>query len=143
MKPLLTPPPARTTLKTLGQWSRPASLLIFGVRPNSLEIPQSDRSDRQEAAAADRFMEASRHLEVSLSFRLSGRTQSRGHRPHRWPRHDFLLDVHDARSIPVYQNQSIKLGAKREGPRERPTTPGRMDRFKLLLQKKLGRPEKA
>ena len=34
--PVLIPPPARTTLNTFGQWSRPASLLIFGVRPNSL-----------------------------------------------------------------------------------------------------------
>ena len=31
------PPPASTTLNTFGQWSRPASALIFGVRPNSLE----------------------------------------------------------------------------------------------------------
>ena len=30
------------------------------------QSPQSDRPDRQEAAAADRFLEASRHLEVSL-----------------------------------------------------------------------------
>ena len=30
------PPPASTTLNTFGQWSRPAVLLIFGVRPNSL-----------------------------------------------------------------------------------------------------------
>src|SRR5256885_3774469 len=37
----LIPPPARTTLKTFGQWSRPAVGLIFGVRPNSLEIMTS------------------------------------------------------------------------------------------------------
>ena len=29
------PPPAITMLNTLGQWSRPAVPLIFGVRPNS------------------------------------------------------------------------------------------------------------
>ena len=40
------PPPARTTLKTLGQWSRPASLLIFGVRPNSLETMTTVRLSR-------------------------------------------------------------------------------------------------
>lgn len=36
--PFLTPPPASTTENTFGQWSRPAVPLIFGVRPNSLEI---------------------------------------------------------------------------------------------------------
>jgi hypothetical protein len=35
------PPPARTTLKTLGQWSRPLVALIFGVRPNSEETMTS------------------------------------------------------------------------------------------------------
>ena len=35
--PRLIPPPASTTLNTLGQWSRPALRLIFGVRPNSEE----------------------------------------------------------------------------------------------------------
>ena len=35
--PCLMPPPASTTLNTRGQWSRPASPLILGVRPNSLE----------------------------------------------------------------------------------------------------------
>ena len=40
------PPPARTTLKTLGQWSRPASLLILGVRPNSLETMTTVRFKR-------------------------------------------------------------------------------------------------
>ena len=30
-----TPPPARTTLQTPGQWSRPPDALIRGVRPNS------------------------------------------------------------------------------------------------------------
>ncbi len=35
------PPPASTTLNTFGQWSRPASLLILGVRPNSLETMTS------------------------------------------------------------------------------------------------------
>src|SRR6266550_3166262 len=36
--PFLRPPPASTTVKTLGQWSRPPVPLIFGVRPNSEEI---------------------------------------------------------------------------------------------------------
>ena len=36
--PFLMPPPASTTENTFGQWSRPAVPLIFGVRPNSLEI---------------------------------------------------------------------------------------------------------
>ena len=40
------PPPARTTLKTLGQWSRPASLLILGVRPNSLETMTTVRFEQ-------------------------------------------------------------------------------------------------
>ena len=35
IRPPLTPPPARATLKTLGKWSRPAFGLILGVRPNS------------------------------------------------------------------------------------------------------------
>ena len=34
--PRLMPPPAITMLNTLGQWSRPAVPLIFGVRPNSV-----------------------------------------------------------------------------------------------------------
>jgi len=33
------PPPASTTLKQSGQWSRPALLLLFGVRPNSPTLP--------------------------------------------------------------------------------------------------------
>src|SRR6516164_9053578 len=40
------PPPASTTLNTLGQWSRPASLLILGVRPNSLETMTIVRFNR-------------------------------------------------------------------------------------------------
>src|SRR5260370_16790146 len=34
-RPPLTRPPARAARKTLGQWSRPASLLTPGVRPTS------------------------------------------------------------------------------------------------------------
>ena len=34
-RPPLIPPPATAALKTFGQWSRPAFVLIFGVRPNS------------------------------------------------------------------------------------------------------------
>ena len=41
IEPRLMPPPASTTLNTLGQWSRPAVPLIFGVRPNSLETMTS------------------------------------------------------------------------------------------------------
>ena len=33
--PVRIPPPAKSAVLTCGQWSRPASLLIFGVRPNS------------------------------------------------------------------------------------------------------------
>src|SRR5271157_5769805 len=40
---------------------------------------------------------------ISKPPSLSGRTQSTGHGPHRWPRDDFLLDVQDARPVPVYQ----------------------------------------
>ena len=36
--PPLTPPPANRQLNTDGWWSRPAVLLIFGVRPNSLSM---------------------------------------------------------------------------------------------------------
>ena len=33
--PPLMPPPARTVVHEVGQWSRPCCRLIFGVRPNS------------------------------------------------------------------------------------------------------------
>ena len=46
--PIFRPPPARTTDMAPGQWSRPASLLIRGVRPNS---PQTSTSVFFEQAA--------------------------------------------------------------------------------------------
>jgi hypothetical protein len=46
----LIPPPANNTLKTFGQWSRPAVWLIFGVRPNSLETMISVRASRPRAS---------------------------------------------------------------------------------------------
>ena len=47
--PCLMPPPAITTLNTFGQWSRPARLLIFGVRPNSdpMQTSVDDSSPRR------------------------------------------------------------------------------------------------
>ncbi len=62
------PPPARTTLKTLGQWSRPASLLILGVRPNSLETMTTVRlsspvRSRSRIKAANAWSNG-RHLAV-------------------------------------------------------------------------------
>ena len=46
--PIFMPPPARTTDMAPGQWSRPASLLIRGVRPNS---PQTRTSVSSHQAA--------------------------------------------------------------------------------------------
>ena len=62
------PPPASTTLKTLGQWSRPASLLILGVRPNSLETMTTVRFEQAGAVevadqGGERLVER-RHLAV-------------------------------------------------------------------------------
>ena len=49
--PPLMPPPAITTVKTFGQWSRPAVPLIFGVRPNSEAMHTS--VDFEQAAAIE------------------------------------------------------------------------------------------
>ena len=44
------PPPASITQKTFGQWSRPAVLLIFGVRPNSEVTMTSVESSRPRSS---------------------------------------------------------------------------------------------
>ncbi len=58
--PVRIPPPASATDQAAGQWSRPALLLIFGVRPNSpwqttrvvSSNPRSLRSASREANAS-------------------------------------------------------------------------------------------
>ena len=47
--PVRIPPPASRAQATCGQWSRPASLLIFGVRPNSPQTTTDTSLSRPRA----------------------------------------------------------------------------------------------
>ena len=44
------PPPAITTLKTFGQWSRPAVALIFGVRPHHIHLTSESVEDQYKGS---------------------------------------------------------------------------------------------
>ena len=55
-----------SALATIGAVLFKSALALDSEQIGQGQSPQSDRPDRQEAAAADRFLEASRHLEVSL-----------------------------------------------------------------------------
>ena len=58
--PPWTPPPANKTVMTGPQWSRPASLLILGVRPNSPVITTSVESSRPDSFRSSSSAETAR-----------------------------------------------------------------------------------